>query len=320
MKLLITCPPMLGMKDQFVPKLEACGLEVYCPDVIQTLTVNELLEIVPEYDGWIIGDDPATKEVFQAGVRGRLKAAVKWGIGVDNVDFGACAELGIPITNTPNMFGAEVADIAMGYVVGLARETFFIDRQVREGLWPKNRGISLAGKTLGLVGYGDIGKKAAVRALAAEMNVIVYDPGFSEIERSDSISLENWPNRIDECDFVVLTCSLNEANKHMLDAKVIAQCKPSGVRVVNVARGPLIDETALIDALHSGRVHSAALDVFEQEPLPETSRLRGYPLCIFGSHNSSNSTDAVIRTNNIAIAKLLNMLDVDDNSLFSKDI
>jgi len=318
MKLLVTCPPMLGTKDQFIPKLEACGVEVFCPDVVQTLSVNELLELVPKYDGWIIGDDPATKEVFQAGVNGNLKAAVKWGIGVDNVDLSACSDLGIPIKNTPNMFGAEVADVAMGYVIGLARETFFIDRMVRKGLWPKNRGISLANKTLGLIGYGDIGRNTAVRALAAAMSVHVYDPGCSEIDDTPNLTLAAWPNKLDECDFLVMTCSLNEANRHMLNAATLAQCKP-GVRIVNVARGPLIDESALLNALAAGQVHSAALDVYEEEPLEKHSPLRDYPLCILGSHNSSNSTDAVLRTNNIAISKLLKMLGVDGGSLFDSE-
>jgi D-3-phosphoglycerate dehydrogenase len=103
---------------------------------VQTLSVEELKELVPQHDGWIIGDDPATREVFMAGKAGKLKAAVKWGIGVDNVDFDACKDLGIPIVNTPNMFGGEVADIAVGYVIALARETFQIDDGIRQGSGP----------------------------------------------------------------------------------------------------------------------------------------------------------------------------------------
>ena len=127
-KILVTCPPMLRMIDEFRPIFAKAGVEITTPDVVQTLTVPELKELVPQHDGWIIGDDPATREVFEAGKQGRLRAAVKWGIGVDNVDFAACKDLGIPIINTPNMFGAEVADVAMCYVLALARETFLIDR------------------------------------------------------------------------------------------------------------------------------------------------------------------------------------------------
>lgn len=125
MKVLVTCPPMLRLIDEFKPIFNAKGIEIFCPDVVQTLSVEELKSLVPQYDGWIIGDDPANKEVFAAGKAGKLKAAVKWGVGVDNVDFVAAKELDIPVTNTPRMFGGEVADIAMGYVIALARQTFF---------------------------------------------------------------------------------------------------------------------------------------------------------------------------------------------------
>ena len=100
-KVLITCPPMLRQIDHFKQQFEELNIEITTPAVVQALTVDELISIVPNHDGWIIGDDPATYEVFEAGKAGQLKAAVKWGIGVDNVDFSACAKLGIPITNTP---------------------------------------------------------------------------------------------------------------------------------------------------------------------------------------------------------------------------
>lgn len=301
---------MLGMEDQFMPIFEAKNIEVHTPEVVQILPEEELIKLVPEFDGWIIGDDPATRAVFEAGKKGNLKAAVKWGIGIDNVDFAACKDLGISITNTPNMFGAEVADIAVNYVTALARETYYIDRQVREGFWPKPRGTSLAGKTVGLIGYGDIGKNTAKRLIAADMTMIVYDPVFNESNNTDQIQFTKWPDRISECDFLVFTCSLNEKNHHMLNAEVLAACKKD-VRVVNVARGPLVDEQALITALQSGQVHSAALDVFEVEPLPNNSPLRKMERCIFGSHNGSNTAEAVAATNNRAIKKLFEFLGVN---------
>jgi D-3-phosphoglycerate dehydrogenase / 2-oxoglutarate reductase len=313
MKILVTCPPMLGMIDSFRYIFKEKGIELSAPNVVQTMSVEELKEIVPQHDGWIIGDDPATREVFEAGKAGNLKAAVKWGIGVDNVDFDACKDLDIPIINTPDMFGREVADIAMGYVAALARETFEIDRSVRDGGWIKPRGISLSGKTVALVGFGDIGKNTAKRLLTADMRVIAYDPfadnnsGLLDVER------ETWPNRIEEADFIVITCSLTKSSYHMLNADVFKQTK-DGVRVVNVGRGPIIDETSLEDALKSGKVYSAALDVFEVEPLPIGSYLRAHPHCIFGSHNASNTIDAVERTSHIAINTLFNFLGINNVS------
>ena len=307
MKILVTCPPMLRMIDSFRPLFAQHGATITTPDVVQTLSVEELKQLVPLHDGWIIGDDPATREVFEAGKAGQLKAAVKWGIGVDNVDFAACKDLGIPITNTPNMFGGEVADIAMGYVIALARQTFEIDRGVRAGEWPKPRGISLAGKTVALVGYGDIGKNTAKRLLAADMHVVAYDPYAADDPAMPQVQRATWPQRIHEADFIVINCALTPSSHHMLNAEVLAQCKP-GVRVVNVGRGPIIDEPALEAALQSGQVFSAALDVFELEPLPMASSFRSNPRCVFGSHNASNTADAVARTSEITIGRMMDFL------------
>ena len=309
MKILVTCPPMLGMIDSFRHIFEEKGIELSAPNVVQTLSVEELKEIVPQHDGWIIGDDPATREVFEAGKAGNLKAAVKWGIGVDNVDFDACKDLNIPIINTPDMFGREVADIAMGYVIALARETFEIDRAVRDGKWIKPRGISLSGKKVALIGFGDIGQSTAKRLLALDMDVIAYDPFADNNPNLPEVEREIWPTRVEEADFIVVTCSLTKSSFHMVNADIFKQAK-DGVRVVNVGRGPIIDETSLEDALKSGKVYSAALDVFEVEPLPMDSYLRTHPHCIFGSHNASNTADAVERTSHIAIDKLFNFLNV----------
>ena len=306
-RVLVTCPPMLGMFEAFVDSAQNLGLEIVPAEVTQTLSEVELIELLPEFDGWIIGDDPATKQVFEAGQRGSLKAAVKWGIGVDNVDFKACEALGIPIINTPGMFGGEVADIAMGYVIALARHTVEIDRGVREGNWPKPRGLSLAGRTVAVVGYGDIGRNTARRLLAADMAVIAYDPFVNASSLEAGVSLANWPDRLGEADFVVVNCALTTSSHHLLNAEAFAAMK-TGVRVINVGRGPVIDEQELILALADGKVHSAALDVFEQEPLPADSALRSHPSCIFGSHNASNTVDGVERTSQKALQLLAEFL------------
>jgi D-3-phosphoglycerate dehydrogenase len=307
MKVLVTCPPMLGMIDEFIPLAAERGFELVPAKVTQTLSEEELIELLPQYDGWIIGDDPATRRVFEAAKAGKLKAAVKWGIGVDNVDFAACKDLGLPIINTPNMFGGEVADVAVGYVIGLARQLFQIDRGIRNSEWPKPAGMSLAGRHVALVGFGDIGRNTAKRLAAFDMPIVAYDPGNDDDAGITDVQRAAWPERIEEADFIVLTCALNADNRHMLDADVLARTK-TGVHVVNVARGPLIDEAALVTALQSGHVAAAALDVFEVEPLPSQSPLRGIPQCIFGSHNGSNTRDAVRRASHESMTRLFGFL------------
>ena len=158
---------------------------------------------------------------------------------------------------------------------------------------------------MGIIGYGDIGKHTVNRCQAFDLNTIVYDPGVKKVDKKSHLC--SWPNKISNCDFLIFTCSLNEHNKHMLNNDVLANCK-NGVRVINVARGPLINEDHLIQALKAGKVHSVALDVFESEPLPVTSYLREHPLCVLGTHNSSNTFEGVVRVNEKAITILFSLL------------
>ena len=307
MRVLVTCPPMLRMMAEFAGAFASVGVDVHAPEVVQTLSEAELIALLPDFDGWIIGDDPATRRVLSAGRAGRLKAAVKWGVGVDNVDFAAARDLELPIVNTPGVFGREVADIATGYVIGLARETFFIDREIRQSRgWPKPSGISLAGKTVALVGFGDIGRQTARRMLACEMNVIVYDPAYKP-DPNLAVTLAAWPERIGEADFLIFTCPLTPQTRGMFSPRLLPALK-RGVRVINVGRGPVVEEQALIEAIDVGIVHSAALDVFEVEPLAPGSRLRNFPRCIFGSHNASNTVDAVRSVSRLAIKLLFERL------------
>lgn len=298
---------MLGQLKNFIEPARKLGLELVAAETTQVMSEQELIELLPRFDGWIIGDDPATKAVFQAGVNGQLKAAVKWGIGVDNVDFDACNELNIPISNTPNMFGGEVADVGITLILGLARQTYLIDRGVRDGKWPKPAGMSISGKHIGVVGFGDIGHNLIKRLSGFEVTVTAYDPSVSGNKGYDFVKREDFPNGLEECDFLVFTCALNKHNFHMLNAETLAMMKP-GANVVNVARGPLIDEQALIKALLSGHIASAALDVFEVEPLPKESPLRDMPRCIFGSHNGSNTIEGVERATLSALDKMAGFL------------
>lgn len=310
LSVLVTCPPMLGLIDRFRPRFERAGIALIAPPVAQTKTVAELVELLPGVDGWIAGDDPANETTLGAGVAGRLKALVKWGVGIDNVDFAAAERLGLPVTHTPGVFGREVADVAMAYVLGLARETYRIDREIRQsGAWPKPAGLSTWGKTVALVGFGDIGRQTARRLLACDMTVIAYDPAYGA-DPALPVQTATWPDRLGEADFIVFTCPLTPQTHHMFNAQTLGLVRP-GVRIVNVSRGPVIDEGALMAGLDSGQIHSAALDVFETEPLAAEHPIRRHDRCIFGSHNGSNTTDAVIRVSDLAIDKLFAMLGVE---------
>lgn len=314
-KILLTCPPMIGMVDAFFEEFKNANFDVTVPKFTQEMSEDALCDIVGDYDGWIIGDDPASRRVLEAGVKGRLKACMRWGVGTNNVDFAAFEEFNIPIENTPGVFGREVADLACHYVTGLARDTFTIDRKVKQGEWFKPIGQSLWSARALIVGFGDIGQNLAKRLLAHDMEVWFYDPYVEKSEIAPGCSKVTWPQALSHVDYVVFTAPLNENTHHMLNINNIKLVK-KGINVINVGRGPLIAEDALIKGLSEGLINSAALDVFEAEPFtPEThSKLLQFSdRLIVGSHNGSNTKEAVEHVSILCVKRLREML--DENSM-----
>jgi len=321
-KILVTCPPMIKQIENYKQLFENNNLEYFCPKFTQVMTEDELMEILPDYDGWIIGDDPATKQVFEAGVKGKLKVAVKWGVGVDNVNFEACKELGIPITNVPNVFGEEVSDVAIGYLLCLTRKLHLIDAETKNGGWIKPCGNSLSNKKVCLIGFGDIGRSTARKLLAFNLNVFVSDPGFEKVDNNiickynsdikisdelNKVNITSLEEAVTECDFIVVTCALNKFTHHLVNENVIRLAN-KGVRIINVARGPIVKEEDVIKLLEEEFIESVGFDVFEEEPLKNDSKLRDYPQNIYGSHNGSNTIEAVNRTSDIAINNITEFL------------
>lgn len=307
LKVLISCPPMINQRQSFEEIFQSLGIEPTWAQIVQQYSEDELIQILPEFDGWIVGDDPCTREVLNAGTKGKLKAIVKWGIGVDNVDFKACADLNIPVENTPHMFGDEVADLAMSYITNLSRKILDVHNGVRNHQWLKPIGSSLKDKNIGIVGLGNIGINIVKRVQVAGMNVFGYDPFFKNSTERNDLLLLPWPERIEELDYVVLACSLTAESKYLINKKIISKLK-KGIKVINVSRGQLINEEDLYDGIKQGVISSAALDVYEIEPLPENSILRELDQLIFGTHNGSNTFEAVQRTSHLAINKISSFL------------
>ncbi|NMG59560.1 dihydrofolate reductase [Geitlerinema sp. P-1104] len=308
-RVLITCPHLQRTINLYRQRFAKLGIEIEVPELVQQLSEAELLDIIDRFDGVIAGDDPFTAKVLEKGKR--LKVVAKWGIGMDAIDREAAEKLGIQTCNTPDVFGDEVADVIIGYIILLARQLHALDRSVREGGWAKIQGRSLKGKTLGVIGVGSIGRAVVRRAIAMGMLVVGYD-----VRPLDEAFLEETgikPTSLDELlsisDFISLSCNLTPKNHHLISHPEFTKMK-KGVYIVNTSRGALIDEVALIEGLKTRKVVGAALDVFEEEPLPLDSPLRTFEHCIFGTHNSSNTQEAVLRTNEMAIQNLLNALEV----------
>ena len=308
-RVLITCPQMLRHADEYRTRLAAVGIDADTPDVVQQLSEDELVAIIDRYDGAIAGDDPYTARVFEHATR--LRIVSKWGVGVDNIDLEAAEARGIRVSNTPGAFGDEVADVIVGYLVLLARQLHRTDARAKAGEWPKIRGFSLAGKTLGVIGLGAIGRGVVRRALAMDMRVLGQDVDPAAEQRSALLGTEivTIPELLRQADIVSLSCPLTLASRHLLDAVALGTMKP-GSYLINASRGGLVDEPALIEALASGHLAGAALDVFEVEPLPAGSPLRDFENVILGAHNASNTEEASQRVNELALENLLDGLGV----------
>ncbi|CAG0969706.1 MAG: phosphoglycerate dehydrogenase [Candidatus Methanoperedens sp.] len=306
---LITCKQLQQTIDFYRSLFSEQGIEIELPHIVQKLDESELFKIIDRFDGVIAGDDEFTTKVLEKGKR--LKVIAKWGVGVDAIDIEAANRLGIRVSNTPNVFGDEVADVVIGYIILLARQLHKLDQSIRKGNWNKIQGISLSGKTLGVIGVGSIGRALVKRALAAKMNIVGYDEAAIQPSFVKEIGLRiaTFEELLKVSDFISLNCNLTSLNRHMLGDPEFAIMK-KGVFIINTARGPLIDENALANALREGKVAGAALDVFEEEPLSPDSPLREFDSCIFGAHNSSNTYEAVMRTNELAIRNLLDGLKV----------
>jgi D-3-phosphoglycerate dehydrogenase len=310
---LITCPHLQKTIDYYRSFFAERNIEIVVPDIVQQMSEAELLEIIAQFDGVIAGDDPFTAQVLEQGKR--LKIVAKWGIGVDAIDREAAQRLGIAVKNTPDVFSDEVADVALGYIILLARHLHKLDQSVRSGGWLQLPGMTLRGKTLGVIGVGSIGRGIVKRGVAVGMSILGYDimPISDAVQAEFGVQSVSFEELLQESDFIALSCNLTPENHHLLSHPQFELMKP-GVRLVNVARGPLIDETALVTALESGKVAGAALDVFEVEPLPMNSPLRQFDQCIFGTHNSSHTKEAVFRVNEMAIQNLLQGLGIITNN------
>lgn len=306
-RILVTAPPMVTQLPSYESWAKELGLELHALKGEQTVPAEVLMGVLPRFDGLILGDDVCDKNVISVGVAGNLKAIVRWGAGRDNVDFDFCLEKGIPVANTPGTFGADVSEVAIGYMLSLAHNLFSIDRRVRSHEWHKPVGFSVVGKKVGIVGLGTIGREIAKQSLSLGMKVTGYDPnGF--IGDHNLVNLAVWPQKIESLDFLILSCPLTEKTFHLINHESIGLMK-SGIRIINVARGGLIDEEALIESLLQERVAGVALDVFETEPLPLASSFRSLDQCVLGSHNASNGLEAVDKTSKLALQLMHDFLE-----------
>ncbi len=302
---LVTCRQMQVELPRHRGRIEELGYEVFAPDLgsRQQFTAAELLEYgESRLVGIIAGDDELDREFFEGA--DKLRVLIRWGIGMDSVDHDAAREHSVTVRNTPGVFGSEVADSAFGYILNLARGHIAIDAAVRQGNWPKWEGVTLTGSRLGIVGFGSIGREIASRGKGFGMDVVAFDP---YIDAAADVPVVPLDELMATSRFIVLACPLTPDTARLINADRLALAQPDAY-LVNVARGPVVVEHDLVEALRAGRLAGAALDVFEVEPLPMDSELRTLPNVVLGAHNASNTREGVARASATAVDFLIEEL------------
>lgn len=308
-RVLISAPYFHSVLDEYRAELESKGAELVVPRVTERLSEKELLDIVGEVDGVIAGDDQFTEKVLVK-ASPRLKVISKWGTGIDAFDLHACARLGIAVKNTPGAFTNPVADSVMGYVLAFARQLSCMDQQMKAGTWRKIPGRSLSESILGIIGFGNVGQAVARRAKSFGTQVLANDivQIDDDVVAETAVQMVSKGELFRSSDFVSLNCDLNNTSRHLVDEQTFNLMKSSAV-LINTARGPIVSEPALVAALESGQIAGAALDVFEEEPLPEESPLRGMPNVLLAPHNSNSSPAAWEAVHKNSIKNLFEVLE-----------
>ncbi|RYH19093.1 hypothetical protein EON65_26520 [archaeon] len=257
---------------------------------------DELIKIIGEYDGLVVrSGTKVTKEIIDAGRN--LKIIGRAGTGVDNIDVRAATNKGILVVNTPGGNTVSTAELALSHILALARNIPQATASLKSGKWERSKytGTELTGKVLGVVGVGKIGREVAKWCQGFGMSVVGYDPVLSE-QSARNFGIE--PVLVDDllarADFITIHTPLTNETRYLLDTKNLAKCK-KGVRIVNCARGGIVDENALLEALKSGQVGGAALDVLEVEPPVDSSlELRKHPNVIMTPHLGASTFDAQV--------------------------
>ncbi len=256
---------------------------------------DQLLEVIRDFDAIIVrGKTKVTREVIDGG--DNLKVIGRAGIGVDNIDVAYATEKGIPVVNAPRSSTISVAELTMGHMMSLARHLPQADKTMKAGLWEKKKlmGSELQGKTLGLVGCGRIGSEVASRAEAFGMKIIAYDPYLpKEVQDKICATFTTLEDVLQDSDYISIHALLTDETRGMIGKEQLGMMKKTAY-IVNCARGPIIDESALVEALMQGEIGGAGLDVFDREP-PEGSPLLTAPNVVFTPHLGASTVEGQIK-------------------------
>ncbi len=270
------------------------------------LTSAQLQALLPDVDGYIAGLDEIDATAVAAAPH--LRVIARYGVGINNVDLDAAAARGIIVTNTPGANAASVAELTIALMLNLLRPIQAAAAETRQGGWPRLKGVSLVGKTVGLLGLGAIGKEVARRLAGFDCAVLAYDVAAdADFARQHHVTLTTLPELLAQADVLSLHLPVLPATRQMINTDFLQQMKP-GAYLINTSRGELVDEAALYEALATGRLAGAALDAFAQEPPGADNPLLALPQVIPTPHMGAHSDDATNAMGRMALADCLAVL------------
>lgn len=304
---VLVSPTSYGKNDaRLKTELEAQVGEVVYNPTGKPLTSAEVAQLLPGVDGYIAGLDAIDSQALQAA--DRLKVIARYGVGVDSVDLEAARKKGIVVTNTPGANSVSVAELALGLMLALARQIPEAVEAVHQGKWPRYSGLSLEGKTVGILGLGAIGKQLARRLAGFDCKVLAYDP-FADVNfaKDHQIELVSLDQVIAEADFLSLHLPLLPETRGMVNQAFLNQMK-KGSFFINTSRGEVVDEDALLKALQSGHLRGAGLDAFTVEPPEAGNPLLALPQVIATPHLGAQTDGATSNMGWLAMKDCLAVL------------
>jgi D-3-phosphoglycerate dehydrogenase len=296
-KVLVTATSYGKNDPGLKTELESSVAAVIYNPVGKPLTSQEVSQLLPGIDGCIAGLDQFDENALKSA--DRLKVISRYGVGYDKIDINAANARGIIITNTPGVNSSSVAELAIGFMLALARQIPEAVEAVHQGKWPRFSGISLEGKTIGIIGLGSIGKQLAKRLAGFECNLLAFDPQADrEFSEKNQVRITGMDELLEKSDFVSLHLPVLPNTREMVNAEFLMKMK-KGSFLINTARGELIHEEALFEAITNGHVRGAGLDAFQTEPPEPSNPLLTLPQVVCTPHlgaQTDNATNMMGRT------------------------
>jgi phosphoglycerate dehydrogenase-like enzyme len=306
-KVLITATPIEKVGQQAVALLQQAGCQIVNPPRCNPFSEQGLLRLLDGIDAVLAGTDVYSASVLGSPAAARLKIISRWGVGYDAIDVPAATDQGIVIAYTPGLNNEAVADYTLALLLALVRNVAEGHHSMHEGLWLPTWGHDMAGKTLGILGYGRIGQAVARRALGFNLRVIAHNPKPHPEAEQAGIHLVSLDELLAQSDYLTLHAALTPQTRGLIGEAQFHKMKPTAY-LVNAARGPLVDEPALLQALREYRIAGAALDVFTEEPLPPKHPFRTAPNLLLSPHQASNSCETGERVSRAAAEAILDLL------------